>query len=675
MDDDSIWQPPGADGPSGDTPEQGAAPELPTLPPATVPTAPTQAVGQDGGSPPPPSPWAPGGEPSIVPPVPPPPPADGGVVPPAMPPFPGGGSTIVTTSAEPTGQRGRRSKWLVGSAVMSVVAVGAAGIFAVANLTGATAGGSATPADLGSELLAAIEGEDVLGVIDVLSPGEREALGEPFVDLVSELQRLEVLAETDLSQIAGLEIDLSNEVVRTRVTNVDDIVNVKISADVEISVDGAELPIGSLVTDNMPDDMLTEMRGTRVTETDEFDITLTAVLEDERWYFSLLHTLAEVARGELAGEVGIPFEGIGSDGAESPEAAVEQLLDRIEALDLTGVLRSLDPSEAAALQRYAPLFLEDAQAELDAAPIDWSITERSIRVEGSGDQQTAFVDGLALEGSLDGSAFTFRFSGDCALVEFDEQRFEQCGDVGSVSDVEDVFGDEPEIMHLIEVIQSAFADIEPVGLELREREGEWFISPIASVTDGMLAVLGALDRQELDEIIDAFEPAFEAITDGLFDSINDLAGSSDFGLAVPDEPALPTILDQSGDSAGDSVGWFDCYDLGVIEATACFQSFVDSGEIAPADVPVVLRYPECGYGEASWGGSVYQLPDDRFIAVVDGARTCFLDLLDTGQVDEWELPEEILHFGCFEGRNWYQVFDDPEYDERFDACRSAAINE
>lgn len=671
MADDSIWQPPGADGAgsgrSGETAEPNAAPDLPTLPPAIVPN---QA------SAPAPSPWEPGGEPSIAPPLPPapsmpPPPPPAGVVPPAPVPLPGGEGTLIETTFEPTGQGPRRSKWLVGSAVLAVLAVGAAGIFAVANLTGATAAGSATPADLGSELLAAIEGEDVLGVIDVLSPGERETLGEPFVDLVSELQRLEVLAETDLSQIAGLEIDLSNEIVRTRVTNVDDIVNVAMSADVEISVDGAELPIGALLTDNMPDDMLTEMRGTRVTETDEFDITLTAVLEDERWYFSLLHTIAETARGELTNDVGIPFEGIGSDGAETPEAAIDQMLDRIEALDLTGVLRSLDPNEAAALQRYAPLFLEEAQSEIETAPIDWSITERSIRVEGSGDQRTAFVDGLTLEGSIDGSPFVFSFSGDCVEAEMDGQRFEQCGDVGSISDVDDVFGDEPEISHLIEVMQSAFSDIEPVGLELRQRDGEWFISPIASGTDAMLAVLGALDRQELDEIIAAFEPALELITDGIFSSIDDLAGSSDFGMAVPDEPF---VLDQT-DGPEDGFGWFDCYELGVVEATACFQSFVDTDQISAADVPVVLRHPECGYSEASWEGSVYQLPDDRFVAVVEGARGCFLDLVDAGHIEEWELPEEILHFECFEGRNWYQVFDDPEYDERFDACRSAAIGE
>jgi hypothetical protein len=189
----------------------------------------------------------------------------------------------------------------------------------------------------------------------------------------------------------------------------------------------------------------------------------------------------------------------------------------------------------------------------------------------------------------------------------------------------------------------------------------------------MLKVLRALDRQELDDIIDAAEPAIESIVDGFFGVSEDFS-SSDFDLAVPVDPG--SAIDQPGDQPDvPELGWLDCYEFDVDEATECFQSYVATGEITDAEVPVVLRHPECGYADVGWGGALYGLSDEQFTARAEAARGCFLDLADAGLIDQWELPDEIVYFECFEGRNWYQVFDDPEYDLRFDACRNGAVGE
>ncbi len=583
----------------------------------------------------------------------------------------------------------------------AVLAIAGAGMFAVASFTGSAAGGADSPTDLGADLLLAIESEDVLGVIDVLLPGERESLGEPFVELVSELQRLEVLAETDLSRIGGLDIELANESVLPRTTNVDDIVNVAMSADLTISIDGAELPIGDLITDNMPDDMLTEMRGTRVTQTDEFDITLTAVLEDGRWYFSLLHSIAELARGELAGDVGIPVAGIGFDGADTPEGAVDQLLDRIEVLDLTGLIRSMDPGEAAALQRYAPLFLEQAQTALDEVSLDWQVVQRMVRVEGSGNSRTAFVDGLTIEGTIEGSSFSFSFDGDCVTAEMDGERVEQCGAVGGVSDIGGVFGDQPEVAHLLEVVQAAFSDIEPVGLELRERDGAWFVSPVASMTDAMLSALRALDRQELDVIIEAVPPAFESFQDGIVDSIDDLAGASVPGTALTIEGDDPLLLDPIDDWRARAVlarrspsrATTRCCSIRSmtrqLRSRATGTTAMNSTRSRRPRVsgPTWTRVtsmtepsrwccatPSVATQTCRGAVGCTSSPMPSSLRRPRHARSCFLDLVAAGSIDRWELPEEIAYLQCFEGRNWYQVFDDPDYDARFEACRNEMVD-
>ena len=80
------------------------------------------------------------------------------------------------------------------------MAIVGAGVFAISQLTGESAsGGAATPEEAGLAMLAAIEDEDVLGMIDVLLPGERETLRGPVTDLVDELRGWRSSATTPAS--------------------------------------------------------------------------------------------------------------------------------------------------------------------------------------------------------------------------------------------------------------------------------------------------------------------------------------------------------------------------------------------------------------------------------------------------------------------------------------------
>lgn len=662
MQDDSPWKPPSDD---GRDPVESSSPSLPpVVPPPPVATEPFV----------PPPPVAPEAAPSA-------PSAPSAWTPSSDPVDPAAADVIVRTGV-PVG-RSKRSKWLVGGAATAVLATGAAGIFAVSNLTGGSQGGAASPDELGLSLLQAIENEDVLGVVDVLSPGERDVFRDPLVDLVSELTRLEVLStDADLSRLLGVDVELSNERVTASSTNVPDITNIDLRADAVLTFDGAELPIGDLITDNVPDDLLTEMRGTRLTETDEFDVRLTAVEEDGRWYFSVFHTIAELARQEAAPGSLIPLEGIGSDGGETAEAAFDAVLDRVEDLDLTGLLRTLNPGEAAALQRYAPLFLEEAEAALSEVPLDWTITQREFRVDESDDTATVFLDAIAVEGSIEGEMFSFSFADGCVSAAAAGESFEQCGDA-AFEDTTGLLDDAPETKRLIGTFTDAFADMEESGLEMRRTDDLWYVSPTTTMSEAVLNVLRALDRSELDAIIEQVPAAGEELADAIFGGLYGLPGSlgGDFTMDgdadVIVEPPTAVTPDGSEDGSvddpvDDSASWEDCYDtLDVEEATSCFRAAVDAGEIDASFIPVALRHPECGYAQ-SWGGGTYSLGDDEFIAAAEAARPCFLDLLDQGLVDEYELPTEIAYLECFEGRNWYNVFDDPEYDERYFDCLDEA---
>ena len=112
---------------------------------------------------------------------------------------------------------------------MTVLAVGGAATFAATQMAGSNAGGAATAQEVGEEVLAAIENEDVLGVLDLLLPGEREVFKQPAIDFVSELSRLEVLSPAaDLAKIEGVDFAITGGTVQATETNATDITNLAV---------------------------------------------------------------------------------------------------------------------------------------------------------------------------------------------------------------------------------------------------------------------------------------------------------------------------------------------------------------------------------------------------------------------------------------------------------------
>jgi hypothetical protein len=686
MSDDSPWKPPvtggndehgsagesGGDGATAPTPgdaspwsrdaEVPAADPVPTLPRATA----TPVV--------PPPPVAPE-TPST---------ADGTDTHPV--PGPDAPSEPFSSEATAGETRGARRSPALAIAAVAIIAVGLAAIFAVQRFTGESDGGAASPDELGQELMAAMGGEDVLGMIDVLLPGERVSLGEPFVEMISELQRLEVLAsDLDLADFAGLDVQLSNQTVEVMPTGADDIVMLQLDADVVAIVDGEALPIGEMVTDRMPDEMITEMRGTQSTETDVLDVALAGVEEDGRWYISLLYTAAETARAE----VGQPVPaGIGASGADSPEAAADRFFDQIEQLDVRGMLQGLDPAEAQALQRYAPLFLDEVEDEIAAAADEVSIrvTDRGVRFTGSGDTRTMFVDTFGLEIGAEGSSVSVAYGDGCFHLEFSDdigmEPIDQCA-TGLDDAAMEEMGVEvpPSIDAFLMALADAFADMEPAGIELRQRDGSWYLSPMATMSEAMLKAMRALDRGEVDELIDLGEAAADDFFEFAFGSFygafedtgawsefpDDAAGSGDGSIDGSIDGGTDGSMDGTGDLEPGAAPADECYGYSSAdEASACFDRVIAAGQADEWVRPTSLMAPECGLTTILWEGGVYTLSDEEFTATMSAARPCYEQLVADG-FDEWAVPYEVASLDCFEGRNPHQVIDE-DYTDRVFEC-------
>jgi hypothetical protein len=632
--------------------------------------------------------WQPPGAGGSTPP--PPPSTPGGFAPPgpgATPPPDGGSPTAPVEGASP--QPGRSRGKVVAAAVGALAIVGA-GVFAVTRISGdgAASGGADSPEAAAELLLDALDAEDVLGAVEVLLPGERETFREPMQRFVTRLADWDVLSDDNLSGIGGIDIMVSDRDVRVEETNVEDIVNLSVSATVASKVDGAALPIGDWLRDQVGEEQIGELD----TETDPEDGTfpVTAVRQDGRWYLSLFYTAAEQARAETGAE--IPAEGIEPRGGDTPEAAMDNFLGALADVDLTGMVATLNPNEFAALQRYAPLFVDDAQRDVDdglrQSGVSIELGDTSYDVTGSGSQRSVAITGFAVEISAEGETLSLRLEDGCVVGEVPGQAEElnSCTlreQLEEQVDLEDVVEDPQVVEDAIADIEAAFEDYENPGILVQQVDGAWYLSPMATWSDQVLAVMEALSRDEIENLATKFEDLAAVFEEQVNNSGIDVPEFDDFelpddGFGLPEDDSDVVVTVPTDDTIGDTGSdeesapastYVDeqCYDLDVAGAATCYQELVAGGQMEADLVPWFLRFPECGAGEALWDGSYYSLPDEEFVAFVDSLQPCVQGLVESGEVRLIELAE-IGMPECLDGRNpWLLDPDSPEF-EAFDQC-------
>jgi hypothetical protein len=622
------------------------------------------------------------------------PPEAGGAQPPPPPTGPAGG--LAPPSFDPPTQQvvveplpsastgGGRSRGKIIAAAVGAAAIVAAGVFAVTRVSGDSgSGGASSPEAAANDFLDALDNEDVLGLVDVLLPGERDTFRQPMQDLVSELTRLEVLNDNaDLSKIGGVDIAITDRHVEVEETNADDIVNVSITAKAAATVKGEELPIGKWIRDSIDKDM-SELDSTSDPEEDTFPVTV--VRKDGRWYLSLFYSIAENARHD-AGDPDIPDPGVALKGAATPEAAMDTMIKAAADLDLAAVIGALNPNEAEALQRYAPLFLDDAQSEADDANVEIDISDTKYDVTGSGDTRHVSISAFKAAVSADDESASVELEDGCLIIKGtddngEEQTVDTCKDI-STDFPESTGVDTEQLKDLQDTLKKVFSDYSNPGSTVKQVDGKWYLSPIATGFDQLLALSKSLTRSEIEDLVDQFEQLIETAEDngGRFElpNLDDYSRNpgddsapvttlTPDGTATTELDAVPTTVpdDSSVTSSTERDPATTCY--GESDATAaaqCFANLVSSGQIEQSSVPWYLQHTECGAAEAYWSGEYYSLPDAEFVQLVNQVAPCYQALVQNGTIDEFDVPPEIQHPECLNGRNPYGADEgDPALDD------------
>jgi hypothetical protein len=405
--------------------------------------------------------------------------------------------------------RKRTSSGTVVAAVIGVIALIAGAGFALQAVNAESGAGS--PEEAVRNLIDAVDQEDVIGVMESLAPGERDSLRGGVEDVAGELKRLGVLSGGfSLDAVGGVRVDFE-EVALSSTRLTDDLSVVSIDGGrVHTAVVPSQLPFGSFFDQFEDDD---PRLGETTEDTQELDdVPLIATIQrDGRWYVSLWYSVAEAARGDRP----LPdFSAVQPKGAATPEAALEALLRAAADLDVRRVIELLPPGEADALHDYAPLFLDDAEAEVaelrQESPFRVDIRSLDTRVDSTGTTARVSLDGLEVDGTVDGTDFSFTLDGGTWHAEWDgpdgagTAEFDgECGRYTTEDDGEPV---EDEVCEgeADEVTLPFALTKESFELTTVQQGGDWYVSPTRTILDTVVQVLSTVDRADLDGLLDDF---------------------------------------------------------------------------------------------------------------------------------------------------------------------------
>lgn len=393
--------------------------------------------------------------------------------PPSLPP-----ETIVESPAAP-----RRPAAYIAVVIGLVAMVGGAVFFA--RSLGSAEGGADTPVAAVQRLFDALADEDAIGVLETLLPSERDPLRDSIQDITSELSRLGILSKNvDLGSIPGVELDFTGLTFSSRQI-ASGVSTVRLETGKSTyKIDGARSPIGDFLRPLLGEEANEVVQGSD--DLSDEDVFFTTIKEGDKWFVSLWYSIAEAARQEMKAPVPPFGNGIAARGAPTPEQAVEEMIRAAVLLDVRRLIELTPPVEARALHDYAPLFIDQAEAGARETRKLYDVEVRKLQLTGRVTGSTALVKvgELAFSAAIPSMGLSVDYDGECVTV------------------VGDFFGsDAPQRQCGAGFAPAAGLPGVPtpkIGFVAVREGGLWYVSPTATMLDGILATLKALDGNTLE---------------------------------------------------------------------------------------------------------------------------------------------------------------------------------
>ena len=410
-----------------------------------------------------------------------------------------------TLDAVPAGPaRGRRTKVVLAASVAAIVIAG--GLVSFVALRDKSSGaGASSPQGAVKSIVADLSKSDLLGVLDHLPPGERDALRDSFTDEVSQLKRLKVLnSSADPAKVNGVQItstgltfDPNDEVINDHVR-----IAKLTGGTITLNADASQVPYTKEFLDaafpsgNAPSGKTTNTVDIAQEVAKSGHPARIAVQKvSGKWYPSLMYTILDAYTQDAGKAAPTASDAIAAVGAASPQDAARQIIDAALASDATKAIAILDPTDSAALHDYGKLLTDGSQPEDPSFTID-DISFNTTSVPGG---TRVSLQSVAVTSVDDGTKATFAIDGDCIKVSSDSDSRRLCA-----ADLFDNL-DSSGVVTLTSDEEAALTDLlkslPNIGIVTTQSNGKWYVSPIRTYSDLGPALLGGLADNDLITLI------------------------------------------------------------------------------------------------------------------------------------------------------------------------------
>jgi hypothetical protein len=296
----------------------------------------------------------------------------------------------------------KRTHGRLWASIAAVVVLGAGGAISYVAFAAGDHGGASSPDAAIQHVVDDLQNRDLVGLLDDLAPGERDALSGAVDQDVSSLKRLGVLSSgADPSSVSGWHFAARNLTYGKTITVNDHVQIVQITGgSIDTGGNVAQLPLTQrfLQLTKAPD------RAENNHVVIDHPVRLAAEKVDGGWYASLFYTAADSMAHQ---RIPTADDAIPSVGADSPSAAVDRLIESAFSGDLRPAFEVISPDEMGALHDYGGLVTQGVSTPhhlpFSVKNIEYTTTPITNGMRVSLKQLTIAVGGREFHASIDGS--------------------------------------------------------------------------------------------------------------------------------------------------------------------------------------------------------------------------------------------------------------------------------